>query len=92
MLPGTEKGHIEVALSYFPLTPGRWDDFVALFGERGACGGCWCMLWRLTKKECEAQKGEANEFFKNESVYFKRSAGVPLPQDLGTRHWHDPAS
>jgi GNAT superfamily N-acetyltransferase len=39
-----------------PLTPGRWDDLVALFGERGACGGCWCMWWRLPKREFEAQR------------------------------------
>ena len=34
---------------------------VKLFGERGACGGCWCMNWRLTSKEFEARKGPANK-------------------------------
>jgi GNAT superfamily N-acetyltransferase len=48
-------------LSFYPLTTDRWDDFVALFGERGACGGCWCMLWRLSRKQFESQKGEANK-------------------------------
>ena len=47
-------------LEIFPLTQKRWSDFETLFGERGACGGCWCMLWRLTRKEFERQKGEAN--------------------------------
>ena len=37
----------------YPLTPGRWQDLVALFGERGACGGCWCMTPRLTRSEYE---------------------------------------
>ena len=37
-----------------PLTPERWDDFAALFGANGACGGCWCMWWRVTAKEFEA--------------------------------------
>ncbi len=46
--------------SYKPLTPGCWGDFVSLFGERGACGGCWCMLWRLERKRFESQKGEGN--------------------------------
>ena len=33
-----------------PLTPDRWDDLLALFGpERGACGGCWCMWFRLRR-------------------------------------------
>jgi GNAT superfamily N-acetyltransferase len=43
-----------------PLTPERWDDFERLFGARGACGGCWCMWWRLSAREFEAGKGEAN--------------------------------
>ena len=27
-----------------PLTPDRFDDFVAVIG-RGGIGGCWCMYW-----------------------------------------------
>lgn len=42
------------------LTPARWPHFEALFGERGACGGCWCMLWRLPRKVFDAQKGAKN--------------------------------
>jgi len=44
-----------------PLTTERWPDFVRLFGERGACGGCWCMWWRLKRSEFERQKGEGNK-------------------------------
>jgi len=47
-------------LEFHPVTPKRWTDFETLFGAKGACGGCWCMLWRLTRKEFEQQKGEAN--------------------------------
>lgn len=47
-------------LKIHPLTPDRWDDFEALFGERGAYGGCWCMWWRTTRKEFEACQGEKN--------------------------------
>lgn len=47
-------------LNYFPLTPDRWNDFETLFGERGACGGCWCMLWRLKRSEFENGKGQGN--------------------------------
>lgn len=43
-----------------PLTPDRWDDLVALFGERGACGGCWCMWWRLRASEFAQRKGSGN--------------------------------
>jgi GNAT superfamily N-acetyltransferase len=43
-----------------PATPSRWKDVEALFGERGACGGCWCMAWRLPNKEWLAGKGAVN--------------------------------
>ena len=46
---------------FHPLTPDRWRDFESLFGERGACGGCWCMAWRLTGKQFDAQKGAPNK-------------------------------
>jgi GNAT superfamily N-acetyltransferase len=50
-----------VKLEFRPLTPGRWNDFEGLFGERGACGGCWCMWWKLTRSEFEAKKGAKNK-------------------------------
>lgn len=43
-----------------PVTADRWSDLETLFGERGACGGCWCMTPRLSRKEYEAGKGEGN--------------------------------
>ena len=50
----------DLGLQFSPVTKKRWSDFETLFGERGACGGCWCMLWRLTRKEFENQKGAGN--------------------------------
>lgn len=26
-----------------------WTDFEKLFGDNGACGGCWCQWWRLPR-------------------------------------------
>ncbi len=43
-----------------PVTPDRWDDLVRLFGERGACGGCWCMLYKQTRSQFERNKGGGN--------------------------------
>jgi GNAT superfamily N-acetyltransferase len=48
-------------LEFHPLTPDRWSDFESLFGERGACGGCWCMWWRIARAQFNAQKGEKNK-------------------------------
>jgi len=47
-------------LEFYPLTPERWADLEALFGPRGATGGCWCMWWRLKRSEFDRQKGEGN--------------------------------
>ena len=43
-----------------PATPELWPQLETLFGERGACAGCWCMWWRLTRSEFERSKGEPN--------------------------------
>jgi len=48
------------SLHFQPVTPERWKDLELLFGERGACGGCWCMWWRLMQSEFNRQKGERN--------------------------------
>jgi len=62
------------SLEFKPLTPRRWADLEALFGERGACGGCWCMWWRLSRAEFGKRKGARNK------AAFKRiveDSGVP---------------
>jgi GNAT superfamily N-acetyltransferase len=46
---------------FHPLTTDRWADFVRLFGQRGACGGCWCMWWRVHRAQFTKQKGAGNK-------------------------------
>jgi GNAT superfamily N-acetyltransferase len=48
-------------IEFYPLTKERWQDLEALFGARGACGGCWCMWWRVKRSTFEQQKGQANK-------------------------------
>lgn len=33
------------------VTRKNWNKFVKLFGEKGACGNCWCMYYRLSKTD-----------------------------------------
>lgn len=47
-------------LSFKPLTKKNWKDLENLFGVRGACGGCWCMFWRISRKDFNANKGDGN--------------------------------
>lgn len=48
-------------LTFAWVTPSRWSDLEELFGDRGACGGCWCMAWRLRHKDWVAGKGPRNK-------------------------------
>jgi GNAT superfamily N-acetyltransferase len=51
----------ELHLEFHPVIAKRWQDLEALFGERGACGGCWCMWWRIPRSQFEQQKGQTNK-------------------------------
>jgi GNAT superfamily N-acetyltransferase len=44
-----------------PLTTVNWKDFELLFGPNGACAGCWCMYWRLSKKAWKENQGAGNK-------------------------------
>jgi len=44
-----------------PLTEKLWPQFEELFGEKGGCAGCWCMFFRLAKKEFEENKYAGNK-------------------------------
>lgn len=48
-------------LKVHPLTMQRWPDIEKLFGKRGACGGCWCMYWRVTRHQFASRKGSGNK-------------------------------
>jgi GNAT superfamily N-acetyltransferase len=48
------------AVAVRALARADWALLEALFGARGACGGCWCMAWRLRRSEWEAGRGEPN--------------------------------
>lgn len=45
------------------LTRRDWPQIEKLFGPRGACGGCWCMLWRVpgAKTQWQARLGNRNK-------------------------------
>lgn len=55
MSPGGE-------LTLRPASCQDWPVIEELFGPRGACGGCWCMWWRVPRggKLWESVKGEPN--------------------------------
>ena len=48
-------------LTFKPLTPATWPDFLVLFAEHGPQNGCWCMYWRIRREDCHHQFGEGNK-------------------------------
>lgn len=63
-------------LIYHPVTPDRWDDLEQLFGPRGAVGGCWCMWWRIKRKDFERQQGDGNRQAMREIVASGQVPGI----------------
>src|ERR1041385_4906524 len=63
-------------VTFRPLSAKTWDDFEELFGSRGACGGCWCMSWRLGRPEFEKGKGKRNHDAMKRLAAGKRSPGI----------------
>ncbi len=58
-MPDKEKYEITIE----PVTKKNWKNFVLLFGEKGACGSCWCMYYRL--KNSEFKEGKSDDGNKN---------------------------
>lgn len=63
-------------LSYKILTNENWNDFENLLGSKGACGGCWCMYWRLSHKEFELNKGDKNKALMRSLVDNQKQIGL----------------
>jgi GNAT superfamily N-acetyltransferase len=71
------KEAVTTRITFRPATPSRWEHIEKLFGERGACGGCWCMFWRRgSRKEFDANKGAGNKRAFREIVASGAKPGV----------------
>jgi GNAT superfamily N-acetyltransferase len=66
----------DINLCVYSLDSTLWEDFEELFGDRGACGGCWCMSWRLKKSEFENCKGQINKNYMQGLVNMNEIVGV----------------
>jgi len=67
-----EIGELHLA----PATAASWQHLEALFGSRGACGGCWCIWWRLPRKSFEEGKGLQNKARLRELLDADTTSGV----------------
>ncbi len=70
-----------------PLTAQNWADFEKLFGSKGAYGGCWCMWWRLSRREFERSQGEGNKQAMRALVNAGKTTGIILYKDDEPAAW-----
>lgn len=64
-------------LTFVPLSKDNWEKFVQLFGERGACGNCWCMWPRLRKQDFQQGKeNDGNKSAMKELVWAGKPVGI----------------
>ncbi|MBI5954065.1 MAG: GNAT family N-acetyltransferase [Chloroflexi bacterium] len=66
----------ELDLSFHPLTQKLWRDFELLFGRNGACGGCWCMYWKLRGKAFSENTGDVARQMQKSIVDAKTVPGL----------------
>ena len=66
----------ELDLSFHPLTQKLWRDFEMLFGSHGACGGCWCMYWKLRGKNFSENMGDSARQIQKSIVDAKTVPGL----------------
>lgn len=55
------KIKLKSKFKFYPVTKINWKDFENLFGEKGACAGCWCMYWRMRRKDYDLQRGSGTK-------------------------------
>ena len=51
----------KIILEFAPLTSANWKQYEILMGEKGGCGNCWCMYFRLPYKEFQGNKPDGNK-------------------------------
>ena len=66
----------ELDLSFHPLTQKLWHDFELLFSDAGACGGCWCMNWKLRGSAYCENAGDSARQMQKAIVDAKTSPGL----------------
>ena len=76
MTLSSDKEFLE-QLTFEPLTKDNWGKFLQLFGNKGACGNCWCMYYRLKKQDYqEGKQDDGNKNAMKEIVWDNRPAGI----------------
>lgn len=67
---------------FYTVSKENWKDFEKLFGEKGACAGCWCMYWRISSSQWKKQQGAGNKRAIKRLIFSGKTPGL-LAYDNG---------
>ncbi len=71
-----KTGHLKSSLTFEELTAATWKKYETLMGEKGGCGNCWCMFFRLPYKEFQANKPGGNKILAKKLVNKGKPVGL----------------
>lgn len=74
-------------VTFQPLQLSNWEEFAELFGEKGACEGCWCQYWKLKRSTYNEDRGEANKQRMKVSVDSGEQLGIMAFKDNKAIGW-----
>jgi len=66
----------EIKLEFDQLTSSTLKKFEAVMGEKGGCGNCWCMYFRLPYKTFQENKPDGNKKLMKQLVKKDRPQGL----------------
>ncbi len=64
------------SFEFRPVVPDEWENLEQLFEQMGSNKGCWCMWWRLKRKEFDRQYGDGNRQSMKDLVQSGRVPGL----------------
>ena len=73
--------------NFYPVTKDNWKDFENLFGEKGACAGCWCMYWRMKRSEYDKIRGAGTKKKMRQIIYQGTVPGILAYEDKKPIGW-----
>ena len=77
MIKSTHDRDFLSQITFEPLSKANWFSFVQLFGEKGACGNCWCMYYRLKKADfVEGKANHGNKEAIKQLVFENKPTGI----------------
>lgn len=63
-------------ISVQELTSRNWKQYEELMGEKGGCGNCWCMYFRIPTKEFQENKPHGNKKLMKQLVNKNKPVGL----------------